>query len=234
MNLLKNFSLIFCLLICNISYSQKDSTFKNVNFKIAPLALWDFDNTLLLSLEHHLKKEWTMIEEFGYGRDSWNPWLFGQNNFPDKTKIKARIEFRKYRKELPNFLGKYIAYDAYYKQVSGVFESVISHGCENGNCQYFEKSDFPIRKHVFGINIKSGEQTMLFGGPKKNSKMTIDSFIGFGIRVIINNAKNELGQARIRNNGNSFSIFNSGLSFDDENYVLPNITLGIRIGFTSF
>jgi hypothetical protein len=234
MNLLKNFCFIFCLVICNTSYSQKDSTYKKVNFKIAPLALWDFDNTLLLSLEHRLKNEWTMVEEFGYGRDSWNPWLFDQNNIPNKTKIKARVEFRKYKVESPVFLGKYTAYDAYFKQVSGVFERTIGYGCENGNCQYFEKTDFPISKYVFGMNVKRGRQVMLGGGKKRNSNFTFDSFIGIGFRAIINVAKKEITQNSFGNNRREFNGFNNGLSFYDESYIFPNITLGLRIGFTAF
>jgi hypothetical protein len=229
-----NLVLSAILFNCFSSFSQEKIPYKHVIVKLIPLASMDIDNTWQFAIEHRLQKAWTLSEEFGYGRYADNPWLFNRENDSKKETFRAKLEVRNYKIESAFMTGKYLGYEAYYKQVNDLIERTIPRECEGWNCNYYEKLQYGVSKYVFGGNIKFGSQGR-FGSKTAPSNFIYDCFLGFGFRRIKIDHKYE-GDFNTDHSNRRYGdggLFNSYGSYDRAT-TLPNITVGLKFGLILF
>lgn len=204
-------------------------------FKIAPLSMFDLDNTFQFATEHRLRSNrWTLSEEFGYGNVKANIWgeSFADSKF--RETFRAKIELRRYKREQA-FMGRYIAYEAFYKQINDRMNRNIGRECENGNCNYFEYANYPVNKYVIGLTAKLGYQLRIRDESKKNTKFVFDFYVGAGVRRIIVNHHYDQTLTSGSFTYYSDGIFsNSGLGYRDKAYNIPHLALGLKIGYIIF
>lgn len=207
--------------------------------KIAPLAMFDIDNTFQFAVEHRVGgNRWTLSEEFGYGTAAGNFWtnVLGTTRSGFRENFRVKIEARRYKNA---FTGKYVAYELLFKQINDKAERMIGRECENG-CNYYEEVNYPINKYVVGASAKIGYQIRIRNELKKNTNFVFDFYVGAGVkRIIVNHHDpNENLQGDINMytdyyyNDGLFS--NSGLGYRDAKYNLFHLALGLKIGYLVF
>jgi hypothetical protein len=234
-----NFLFSLCLLaIVNLSFAQDSLRQKHLILKIAPLTMFDIDNTFQLAIEHRLAKNsrWTLSEEFGYGTGNAQVWRQLNYYGPFRENYRARIEARRYRKDKPLFTGVYTAYELFYKQINDRISRNAGRECESGNCNYFEKIDYGASKYVLGGNIKIGSQVRIRNEMKNKSNFIFDFYVGLGLRMkMIDHEYDEFIGNDTWVFGNSASIYSSSdFGYKDRTYVIPNIAFGIKLGYIVF
>lgn len=206
---------------------------KKLAIKIAPLALLDIDNTFQLAVEHRLKgNRWTLSEEFGYGTAAANFWgnTFDNTNSRFRENFRVKIEARKYKQA---FTGRYVAYELLYKQINDRADRSVGRECESGMCNYYEMLNYPINKYVIGISAKIGYQIRIRNELKKNTNFVFDFYVGGGLRRVMINHHSP-GESASSNDyiDYRYGLFsNSGLGYGDRNYNIPQISLGIKLGY---
>lgn len=236
------FTLLFVIVLSNHLFAQDTLQKKHLAFKIAPLAILDFDNTFQFAVEHRLKgNRWTLSEEFGYGTSAGNFWtaLDGSTKSRFRENIRAKIEARKYRNGSA-FNGRYVAYEVLFKQINDRAQRSVGRECENGMCNYYEIVNYPINKYVVGISAKVGYQIRIRNELKKSTNFVFDFYVGAGLRRIMINHHdpNENLQGNINMYTDHYygdGLFsNSGLGYRDRNYNIPHLSLGLKLGYLIF
>ena len=228
------YTLVISLFFIHQSVAQDSLQRKYFILKIAPLAMFDVDNTFQLATEHRLSgNRWTLSEEFGYGTGKANLWgnSFNSTKSDFRENFRAKIEARRYKEA---FTGRYAAYELFYKQVNDRSSKSVGRECENGSCNYFETVSYPINKYVIGLTAKLGYQIRIRNELKKNTNFVFDFYVGAGLRrIIINHHDTNQPGEDFRIYGNR--IFdNSGLGYSNARFNLPHLALGIKLGYIIF
>lgn len=224
--------------VLSIDSDAQDSLNKaHLILKIAPLTMFDIDNTFEFAAEHRLgqSKRWTLSEQLGYGAGVANLW--GENNDfgPAREHYRVKVEARRYDKKASNMAGGYLAYELFYKQVNDELNRSVGRECDGGPCAYFENLDYPVSKYVVGATIKVGYQARLKNEDKKKTKFVFDFYVGLGVRRIMIDHK--IDGAATQNNswfGNDGSFPFGGFGYADRAYNIPHGSLGIRLGYLVF
>jgi hypothetical protein len=222
-----------------LAFGQENVEYKHFALKISPLYMLAADNTFQMGIEHRFnrKSNITISEEFGYGNGASNIYNQNSDNYSVKETFRAQIEIRKYRNDSPFLNGKYIGYELFYKQVNDQIENTLGRECDNGNCNYYERLKYPVRKFAFGGNIKVGKQTVINNRKDEKKNLLFDIFVGFGLRKIIYDHKIDLTDADLRfgrGGNNYFPFYINGYGIKDRQIFVPNVTFGLRLGFTAF
>ncbi len=219
------------------SHAQDSLNKAHLILKIAPLTMFDIDNTFEFAAEHRLgqSKRWTLSEQLGYGAGVANLW--GENNDfgPAREHYRVKVEARRYDKKASNMAGGYLAYELFYKQVNDELNRSVGRECDGGPCAYFENLDYPVSKYVVGATIKVGYQARLKNEDKKKTKFVFDFYVGLGVRRIMIDHK--IDGAATQNNswfGNDGSFPFWGFGYADRAYNIPHGSLGIRLGYLVF
>lgn len=219
------------------SHAQDSLNKAHLILKIAPLTMFDIDNTFEFAAEHRLgqSKRWTLSEQLGYGAGVANLW--GENNDfgPAREHYRVKVEARRYDKKASNMAGGYLAYELFYKQVNDELNRSVGRECDGGPCAYFENLDYPVSKYVVGATIKVGYQARLRNEDKKKTKFVFDFYVGLGVRRIMIDHK--IDGAATQNNlwfGNDGSFPFGGFGYADRAYNIPHGSLGIRLGYLVF
>jgi hypothetical protein len=213
--------------------------YKHLALKFSPLYLLGLDNTVQFGLEHRLNKKSnvTLNEELGFGKAAWNAYYTTDSDIDKNREIfRAKLELRKYRNDAPKLSGNYIAYELFYKQVNGEVNRSLGKECENGNCNYYERINYKATKYAFGGNINFGKQIIINNNKEEKNNLIVDLKAGFGIRSIIYDHKiddpnNKFGN--VERFGDSFFATNR-FGSKDQSYLLPNINIGISIGWVVY
>jgi len=226
------------LLALNTVFAQDSLQKKHLILKIAPLTLFDIDNTFQLATEHSLSKNnrWTLSEELGYGQGKANIWGETNTYGPYREHYRAKLEARKYGKKISDMTGTYVAYELFYKQVNDHLNRSIGRECESGPCNYYENLDYPVSKYVVGTTIKIGYQARFRDEDKKNTKFVFDFYVGLGIRKVMIDHKVDLTLDNSSGAfyGNNFSFGFGSFGYKDRTYNVPHVAFGIRLGYTIF
>lgn len=228
----KNLCFVVLLAILGQKISAQDSLDrKHLIVKIAPLAMFDIDNTFEFAAEHRLNKKnrWTLSEQVGYGAGVANIW--GENNAynPQREHYRAKLEARRYSKAKPDMTGYYMGYEVFYKQVNDQLNKSVGRECESGPCNYYENLDYPVTKYVLGTTVKVGYQVRFRDEDKKKTNFVFDIYVGLGLRRIMIDHKVD-----IQNYGSSFYYGESwfgGFGSRDNAYNIPHASFGLRFGY---
>jgi hypothetical protein len=231
-------SIIIALFVAinTISYAQDSLTNKHLILKIAPLAMFDIDNTFEFAAEHRLSKNnrWTLSEQLGYGAGVANVWKQEDTNYGNfREHYRAKLEARRYKEANPDMTGFYTAYEVFYKQVNDKLNRYVGRDCENGPCAYSENLNYAVSKYVVGATAKIGYQHRFKNEVKKNTNFVFDFYVGLGIRRVMIDHKAD----NVQNNSNWFFFNEGGLgSFGskDRSYNVPHASFGIRFGYILF
>lgn len=244
---MRKYFLFFLVLISSQTFSQSDSIVskKKIALKFNPTAL--IDNNAFLSAElrlfDHLNWEidagylfflpqWNVFGNYGYNLD------FGKPNFNIKTEL--RYFFPK-----TNFMGWYAAPQFFYRQTNYTTQHKICNSWEIDSSTFLitgdeydlrstcieEINQYKVIRQVIGISSKWGYQKVW------NNKFLLDFYFGFGLKII---SRKIIGKKEglpdplsylYNDEGPEGFFFLDALIIGIENEgVIPNIPLGIRIG----
>jgi hypothetical protein len=220
----------------SIVSSAQDSLNKpHLILKIAPLTIFDIDNTFEFAAEHRLGKSnrWTLSEQIGYGAGVANVW--DENYGNSREHLRVKTEARRYKNNNGQMTGFYTAYELFFKQVNDKINRSVGRECGSGPCAYFENLDYPVSKYVAGTTIKIGYQLRFNDENKKKSKFMFDFYVGLGLRRIMIDHK--IDGAATQNNswfGNDGFFSFGSFGYVDRAYNIPHASLGIRLGYLVF
>ena len=156
------------LAVCGQAKKAKPSIFYKHTLSIAPLALLDFDNTLLLSAEHRFNRRWAINTDFGYTFATY--YLTNVDHTTGFTvRPAARMYFGK-RSEL------FWQAQVLYKQVNYTITDWLGKECVNNVPAYEQFQQFKFRKRVAGLNVMTGEVMPL------SSRLFFEISAGLGVR----------------------------------------------------
>lgn len=236
-------SLFLCLLISLSTQAQSlqtDTLRPILNhpprwvLKVAPMALFDLDNTIQVAAERLLVGRHSLQAEFGYGIQALNLYSYRREEYENFEVWRGRFEWRRYsgRYRLyrnPHFseppIGRYFAVETFFKQLTVLNNMAVGRDCVDGNCAYFQRGIYPMYRTVWGAHAKIGRQYVL--EMPSDNRFLLDLFIGIGFRYLspyrFNNSTREdvfrspdmwFGNTRIRQGG-----------------LRPSISLGVKLGY---
>ncbi len=211
-----------------------------VVMKLAPLTLFELQNTFELGAEVRLHDRMSIQGQAGYAPD-WLIWKSSDqsgNQYTNRENWRGRLETRWYvnRRNRAGQLSKggyfplggYIAVDALYKQLNAQNTLTIGHECTFG-CAYYEKTVEPITRYIGGLGVKFGAQTVI--GRSRSAGIPswlLDIYLGFGVRRGWTEQRAlEPDERRFSNRGGFLSID----PFQAANQLTPNLLMGIKIGY---
>ena len=207
----------------NFSYGQIDpeESREHIILKWSPLSLFDIDNTFQVGAEIPLANDrFTIQQDIGYGKSSFNIWYAEEENNPNKSTVKSRTQFRYYFYEKTRFRS-YIAGEYLYKRVVNQETQFVGMDCSNtGGCAYFQEKNVKQGRFVSALHAKVGWQFYF------SNRTTLDLFTGFGLRKAnVRLITPNVGNAR----------FDSDWDFWRDNSigsheVIPSISMGFHLG----
>jgi hypothetical protein len=205
--------------------------------KLAPLTLFELQNTLEIGAEVRMHDRMSVQGQFGYAPD-WLIWQSSLTQYTNRENWRGRFEARWYighsrrmaQPGPPSFpLGRYIAIDLLYKQLNTINQQTIGHQCAAGNCAYFEKGSSLLTRYIGGLGIKIGGQSVIghrraTGAPS----WLLDAYLGVGVR------KGWTQEPAVEPDAIRFYRGSGFLTFDPfraPNQFSPNALLGIKVGY---
>ena len=212
-----------CIILGTAGYGQIDpeQSREHIILKWSPLSLFDIDNTFQVGAEIPLKNnQFTIQQEVGYGRSSFNVWYAQEDSRPDKETLKSRTQLRYYFYEKSRFRS-YIAGEYMYKRVVNRETQFVGMDCGgSGGCAYFEEKKVSQGRFVSALHAKVGWQFYF------SNRTTLDLFTGFGLRK---------ANVRIITPGVENARFNNDWLFWRDNSVgshevIPSLSLGFHLG----
>lgn len=163
--------------------------------KISPLSLLDVEGLYRIDVERMLGGLFSIQGGLACG-NSFMQLLrtSGSRGTDDREAWRAQLEGRVYvqreraanrwqpnRLHINKPLDRYVALEVFYKQVAGSFSGTLSRGCEDGNCQFFERYTAQTFRYVVGTHLKYGQQTAI-RLTNNNNRLLIDYYVGLGMR----------------------------------------------------
>jgi Protein of unknown function (DUF3575) len=215
---MKNYFLLSFLFIYFISFSQKPNDIdNNFSLKINPLALIDAygSSSYRLGFESKLYHNITFSAE--YGR------YFGIKGLEIRENSKGYIfkpEIKWYLNKNNLATGNFVSLEYFYKDIAFDWKDTIP---TVNNPE--EVKDYRISKNIYGFTVKAGVLKVY------PSHFIFEWYFGLGVRVsngynsltmdernsIVANDENEIDRAQ-----------------KDTNYVLPNFSLGFKLGYSFY
>ncbi|MCF2504791.1 DUF3575 domain-containing protein [Dyadobacter sp. CY107] len=199
-----------------------ESAKKHVIVKFAPLALFDFDNSVQFGVEVPLGNSGMSVQQdFGYGHSSFNLWYSTETERPRKETYKSRTQLRYYYLERRRYKA-YVAGEFLLKKVIYSENKWVGMECEQpwGNCGYFENKFVKTGRTVGAGHVKMGWQ-FYFG-----NRMALDVFTGLGFRSIsVKSITPTLENTRIPRTDRWFEYDTPGTS-----EVVPSLAMGFHFG----
>ncbi len=207
-----------------------------VVLKLAPLTLFEFQNTFELGAEVRMSDRMSIQGQLGYAPD-WLIWESSTTQYTNRENWRGRLETRWYighprrtvRSGPPAFpLGRYVAIDLLYKQMNTINQQTIGRQC-TGGCAYFEKTRDLTTRYIGGIGIKLGSQTVI--GYQRSTgapSWLLDAYVGVSIR------KGWTEQPAVEPDAIRFYNGSGFLSVDPfraPNQFSPNVLMGLKVGF---
>lgn len=209
--------------------------------KFSPLALIEFDPMLQAGIEYRISNRKSLQAEVGYGWAGLGTSVWS-SSYQHGDSWRARTELRKYsgrfqtnkRKNIQVKtsypLGNYWALELFWKEIQVIknWKEVMID--EKGNA-IGEGPDrqSPIRKTIYGVNLKLGRQFPLSRrNDKAASRVLMDVYVGTGVRAsqVVHSADQAMPGYAYRP-----SWFDRFIAHDWRG--LPGFTAGIKIGYAS-
>lgn len=192
--------------------------------KLAPLSLFDPDNTIQVGLERRLGSRHALQGEFGYGWQGMNLWQNNQSSrYSDREVWRGRAEYRYYLGPPGGPIGQYVAVEGFYKQVNARESGTVGIGCETGNCRYYRLFSDPVSKYVWGGHIKFGRQFSL----TPNDRLLFDIYVGLGFRRS-RVERTQLASGVYYYGSAGYTLFDA---FSPRNYAAVSVAYGFKIGY---
>lgn len=167
------------MLIAQLAVGQDYATLaqRRAIIKVAPLSLFDYDNTLQLGIEVPLSKTTNRMsfqQEVGYGHGRFNIWSQGDDFLSNKQTWKFRSQLRFYLISKP-IARMYLAGEYMFKNVRKWELREVS-PCTYGNCYPVVQQNVHFQKNVTALHVKLGWQFYF------KNRTTLDLTTGFGLR----------------------------------------------------
>jgi hypothetical protein len=213
-----------CIFLLSSSVSAQidaESAKDHVIIKFSPLPLFDADNTVQFGVEVPFGKSgFSVQQDLGYGKSSFNIWYTDYSNPPDKEIFKSRTQLRYYYFDARRVRG-YVGGEFLFKKVVYRDNQWVGMECGDfGTCSFFQNKDIKIGRYVAAGHVRMGWQ-FYFG-----SRMTMDLFTGFGLRNInVRAITPGLENARYSRPREMWSNTAPG-----SNEVVPSLVLGFHFG----
>jgi hypothetical protein len=147
--------------------------------KWSPLHMIYFYPSAQVAVEHRLFKRLNVQYDFGLVIDY--PYADSED-FRDKEGYRLTGEVRYYVPSPPK-IPFYLATEYYYSDIRFTRSQVIGHGCESGDCNYFQYTDYKVEHTNQGMGLKFG--ILLFPGWNKNRSFFFDINAGGAYRNIV-------------------------------------------------
>ncbi len=214
--------IIFLLgLISTISLGQNQSNENSeISIKIDPLAFLPpySGPSARIGIEYKIKENWSLFNEIGY----YLP-LKNEEYAPKNTNgYTAKIELKHYFAKVNKTSGEYVSAELFYKYHSyDISDSISIYDPPNSRVYY--KENYSVSKNVEAFTIKYGEMKVYSFG------LVIDYYVGLGIRL--KQSKNSLTNEENENIDSSSDYGPNIFTNQAGNFIYPNFSLGIKIGY---
>lgn len=197
-----------------------------VILKIAPLTLFDLDNTVQAGIEVPLKNPaWTLQQEVGYGHSAFNLWLYERREHPNRETWRSRSQIRYYFRKR-NQKSAYIAAEYLFKKNSEQKFESVGYECTgaqfNQQCAYFKNQNTHLGRFVSAFHVKWGGQIVI------GERWLLDMHLGAGIRAL--NVR-YLDQYRKPALGNDFRWFDFRTDVPGRYEPTPSLSFGVQLGY---
>jgi len=211
--------IIFLLgLISTISLGQNQSNENSeISMKIDPLAFFPpySGPSARIGIEYKIKENWSLFNEIGY----YLP-LKNEEYAPKNTNgYTAEIELKHYFANNDKTSGEYISAELFYKYHSYDTSDSIS----IYKTRRYLNENYSVSKNVEAFTIKYGEMKVYSFG------LIIDYYVGLGIRL--KQSKNSLTDEENENIESSSDYGPNIFTNKAGNFIYPNFSLGIKIGY---
>lgn len=211
----KQFCLFTFILACKIAGAQDTLKYDKFVFKVALLNFIDSFSfkTTQAGFEFYITPKYSI--DFSYGQ------VFGRElyNHTKGKGFKAKCEIRKYISGRPmKNHNLYCAVEGFYYKIDYTTNSEF----ENSLDSTIYNEDYFIKKNAWGLNMKCG---FTINFPER---FLIDAYGGVGIRI-----KDVWHMNRTVPGDKFYSVDLLAVHVRDQDghYVLPNLTLGFKIGY---
>ena len=193
--------------------------------KIAPLALFDLDNTVQAGIEVPLKNPaWTLQQEVGYGHSAFNLWSFERQEHPNRETWRSRSQIRYYFRKR-NQKSAYIAGEYLFKKNSETKFESVGYECVgsqfNQQCAYFKNQKTHLGRFVSAFHLKWGGQIVI------SERWLLDMYLGACIRALnvryLNKYKPSVG--------NEFVFFDFRTDVPGRYRPTPSFSFGVNLGY---
>ena len=238
--------IVFTLLLSYSAWGQDTTSTSQLPtkmvLKLAPLALIELDPMAQLGVEYRIAKRHSLQAEAGYGWAGLGFSVWG-SDYTHQDSWRVRTELRKYsgrfqtnkrknihvRTDYP--LGNYWALELFWKefQVLKSWNELVldEKGSVIGNGPARQS---PIRKTVYGINIKLGRQFPLTRrNEREQARVLMDVYVGVGLRAaqVVHSVKGGTPGYSYRP-----SWLDRFVAHDWRG--LPGFTAGIKLGYARY
>jgi hypothetical protein len=213
-----------CCFLAFCSYGQinAETAKEHVIIKFAPLALFDFDNTVQFGVEVPLGKSgMSLQQDLGYGHSSFNIMYGTELDRPQKEIYKSRTQLRYYYMERRR-VKAYVAGEVLLKKVIYAENKWVGMECDQpwGNCAFFENKYVKTGRTVGAAHAKLGWQFYF------SNRMALDLFTGIGFRHIsVKSITPGLDNAQVPRTNRWFESDIPGTS-----EFIPSLAMGFHFG----
>ena len=217
--------LLYSLTTAQAQIPPPDTLGSVIILKIAPLALFDLDNTVQAGVEVPLKNPaWTLQQEVGYGHSAFNLWFFERQEHPNRETWRSRSQIRYYFRKR-NQKSAYIAGEYLFKKNSEAKFESVGYECVgsqfNQQCAYFKNQKTHLGRFVSAFHLKWGGQIVI------SERWLLDMYLGAGIRALnvryLNKYKPSVG--------NEFVFFDFRTDVPGRYRPTPSFSFGVNLGY---
>ena len=239
----KNYKLLLLLygLLCTFPLQAQNDSIHPLNeyiedkafiLKYVPFTLFEYlSNTVELGLEYKFDKNKSFQTQIGFGTHHISP--YGKANFNGYWTFRWRNEFRFYFKHAKPEKHPYWAIELAYKRAHFYDDGFLGRNCDNGDCEYSIWTPYQYKKNVIMLNFKLGRQKMY------TKRFLLEAYYGIGFKYIFTKVPQlEKGDDRLDAGGGFndvfvplvFTLLDEGRTVAPGHFLVPNITLGLKLG----
>lgn len=223
--------LLGILLVCSLTAVRgqippPDTLGSVMILKMAPLSLFDLDNTVQAGLEVPLKNPaWTVHQELGYGHSVFNLWFYERGEHPNRETWRSRSQLRYYFRKR-NQKSAYVAAEYLFKKNSEQKFESVGYECTgvqfNQQCAYFKNQKTHLGRFVNAFHLKFGGQIVI------GERWLLDMNVGLGIRALNVRYLDKYPKPVL---GRDFQFFDFRTDVPGRYQPTPSFSLGVQLGY---
>ncbi len=185
--------------------AQSANNFPKISIRTNPLSFLENDANAMLGIGIHVTRRFAVTVEPGLV-------LYSLYDFDDKGKsnkgLKLRADVRYFLRDFvpmgENRFIPFVALGFHYKNINNVKTGDFGIDCINGDCEYYQQSDYTVNKKEIGWFAKFGAVFPL----SKSGRFNGEFFMGLGVRTHKFNYKdNPFGSTVFFDQDNIFEEF---------------------------